>query len=55
MVKPTGTHIFSTPTFYWDKEGKRQTNTTGPPTRGVQASVQHLAQQEYVLNTGKKG
>lgn len=49
MVRPTGTHICSTPTFYWDKEGKRQTNSTGLPTRGVQASSQHSAQQEYIL------
>lgn len=49
------THTYSTPTLYWDKGGKRQTITTGPPTRGVQALVQHLAQHEYIINTGNMG
>lgn len=37
------THTHSTPTLYWDKGGRRQTNTTGPPTRGVQTSAPSTA------------
>lgn len=54
VLKPIVTHThIQLPHFIGTKAEGDISNTTGPPTRGIQ--TEHLGQHEYIINIGNMG